>query len=412
MARPAVRLVSDQPRMVRRMRRPTHTFQLRTRPWQIQPFLLHPVLPGETMKSLVMQASVVSDPVKNKLIGWWNEYHFFYVKHRDLASRDELVSMHLKGTALATGRAAANVADTYTAKGGIDWMTLCLRRVVEEYFRDEDQVWDGFKIGNMPIAQVKQNSFLDSLISDTATDTPNELQDPSSDNSILSAYQEHYDKMRQMRMTDMSFDDWLKAHGVNGVQSPEPEDFYKPELLRSVREYTAPTNTVDPTTGIPTTALVWRHMIQAGKDRFFKEPGFIIGVTVARPKVYLGNQVGQAAAFLDEARLWLPALLRDEPYTSLKEFATSTGANGPLGTTPAAGYWVDLRDLFIYGDQFSNYALTGADNAVALPAADLNRLYPTAAMADGLFTAAANNLIRQDGVVRLHIAGTVGPDQT
>ena len=35
-------------------RSPRHTFQLRHRPFLLQPFMLAPVIPGETMKSLLL----------------------------------------------------------------------------------------------------------------------------------------------------------------------------------------------------------------------------------------------------------------------------------------------------------------------------------------------------------------------
>jgi hypothetical protein len=66
-------------------RNPQHRFYLETRPWQIQPFLIAPVLPGETMKNLLLQSRVVSDPLLASLTGWFCEYYFFYCKHRDLA---------------------------------------------------------------------------------------------------------------------------------------------------------------------------------------------------------------------------------------------------------------------------------------------------------------------------------------
>ena len=65
-------------------RGPRHSFNLRHRPFQIQPFLLAPVLPGETMKSLLLQSRAVTSPISNPLVGWWLEYYVFYVKHRDL----------------------------------------------------------------------------------------------------------------------------------------------------------------------------------------------------------------------------------------------------------------------------------------------------------------------------------------
>ena len=409
-------IVENAPRIVRKLRQPKHSYQVRTRPWQIQPFMIAPVLPGETLKSLRLQETVVSDPLKSKLIGWWHEHHWFYVKHRDLDARSDLIAMHLTGAALTPHKRVADSLDFYTTKNGVNWVELCLKRVTEEFFRNEGEAWDAFKVGNLPAASINQDSYLDSVIDDTIVPgTGNELQDPQSDDGIMATYLEHYNRMRQMRMTSMTFDDWLKSHGIRGVQTAEPEDMYKPEMLRSVREFVYPTNTVEPTTGAPTTAMVQRSAIRGDKDRFFKEPGFIIGVVVSRPKVYLSNQKGAATAALDEARLWLPALLRDEAYTSLREHVSGASADGPLGNVPTAGYWIDYRDLFLYGDQFVNFdiATAGDGSSVALPTAALQRRYASAAMADALFTSAAPaNQLRMDGVCQMSILGTVGPDQT
>ena len=48
-----------------------------------------------------------------------------------------------------------------------------------------------------------------------------------------------------------------------------------------------------------------------------------------------------------------------------------------------------------------------AGPVVALPEAGLNARYPTEAMIDGLFRATANNVIYQDGVMRMSILGTI-----
>ena len=87
---------------------------------------------------------------------------------------------------------------------------------------------------------------------------------------------------------------------------------------------------------------------------------------------------------------------------------------GPLPRGPSR-YWVDYRDLFIYGDQFANFDLqTSSDsNAVSLPSASLQKRYASATDADALFAAASpQNKIRQDGVVQLSIMGRAGPDMT
>ena len=131
---------------------------------------------------------------------------------------------------------------------------------------------------------------------------------------------------------------------------------------------------------------------------------FIFGVCVSRPKVYLSKQVGAASGALTDVFAWLPALLQDKPEISLREFAADTG---PLFGNTTNGYWFDIRDLFLYGDQFTNIALTETDNAyVALPTVGLNWRYPASADVDGLFKAASPaNKIRQDMICDLIIAG-------
>jgi len=89
-------VIGQPAQTARKMRSPSHQFNLAWRPWQIQPFMVAPVLPGETMKSMLLQARAVTDPIANGLIGWWLEHYVFYVKLRDLYARDKLTEMLLK----------------------------------------------------------------------------------------------------------------------------------------------------------------------------------------------------------------------------------------------------------------------------------------------------------------------------
>ena len=60
---------------------------------------------------------------------------------------------------------------------------------------------------------------------------------------------------------------------------------------------------------------------------------------------------------------------------------------GPLqGVQAAGGYWIDVRDLFVFGDQFVNYMQGAGDSTVTLPDTSLQLRYATAADADALFT--------------------------
>jgi len=399
-------------------RRPSHTFHVRSRPWQIQPFMIAPVLPGETMKSLLMQARVVSDPVNNPLIGWWNEYYFFYVKHRDLEARDLLTSMMLDQTTDLSSLDEADKIEHYhnkTTGDAIDWVDLCLTRVVDEYFRYEGENAATASIGNLPAAGVAVTNYLDSVVNDSdytdiSTDvdltstTPGEGDGTAAVKvSEIEAAMRMWEFQRHNNLTDMTYEDYLRTHGVS---IPSAAELHKPELIRFVRDWSYPTNTVDPSDGAPSSALSWSVAERADKDRFFREPGFIFGVSVVRPKVYMRNLTTAAVQMLDNAFAWLPAVMSTDAFTSLKKM---DAGEAPLSVN-TDDYWVDLKDLFLYGDQFINFALadTGA-NIIDLPLADLQKRYADSDDANSVFVdsdgSGGKNLIRQDGVVNLNILG-------
>lgn len=394
--------VQNLPASGRVMRRPKHSFQLRSRPWQIVPFMCAPVLPGETMKNFLHQARVVTDPVKHPLVGWWAEYYWFYVKHRDLAGSDDFQAMVLEygHDMSAYLRASSHDTDYYNFLGGVEWTKFCVQAVVNEYFRREGEVYSDHMLGNYYCASHNLDTALDSLANDADFDTSGSAHDGTETLEELDRMQQQWEFMRAYKLTEMSYEDFLKTYGVRVSKA----DINKPELLRYVRDWTYPTNTIDPSDGSPTSACSWAIQERGDKDRFFREPGFILGVSVIRPKVYFSSQKGGIHGLLSDALSWLPAIMRENPETSLRRVA-ATG--GPLpGLTD--DYWLDLRDLFVYGDQFVNFALSETNAAlVALPEAGGNWRYPTSAMADALFVSASPaNQIRQDGICQLTIAGT------
>lgn len=398
-------IVQGAQRTGRVTRRPRHTFEIRQKPFLIQPFMIAPVIPGETMKSLLLQSRVVTAPVKNPLVGWWQEYYFFYVKHRDLAGRDDFTEMmlDLDKDLTAYDQTVSASLPYYAAVGDRKWAQLCTDRIVETYFRADDEALTPL-IDNMSVAKVNMdgiaNSFtLDDNFIPPADETITVGVDDQISASEIDATMRMWQFQRANNLTDMDYEDYLATHGIT-VAKPE---LHIPELIRYVREWQYPSNTVDPATGIPSSAVSWAISQRADKDRFFREPGFIVGITLTRPKVYFGNQVGAAVGHLKTALDWLPAMMRDDPWTSLRKFA-ETGGPFPV-ISDANGYWLDLKDLFIYGDQFVNFDRSATDwSSVALPTAAGGVLYPASADIDALFTG-TSKLVSQDGVVQLEILG-------
>lgn len=429
----------------RLLRQPNHDWFTVSRPWDIQPVAIHPVVPGDTLVNMLMQVRAVTDPIVHRLSGWWNEYYLFYVKHTDIGTGDAKVettanairNMHLTNAALGLADATARLHNYKVGTDSVvDWVGLCMDQIVRWYFRDGEEGLTGYGgagVRNTSLykARVRDAMWLDSIkIEDVNPASQGDLSVGEDFNDVFvpAAFTTHYaqwEHMRQMKLLPdtVSFEDYLRSWGV-AVPKEEEEKLNKPELLRYVREWQYPSNTIDPTDGSATAAVSWGMQARADKPRRFPEPGFLVMVNVVRPKVYYGNQIRTAVSMLDDAYGWLPAILANDPYTSLIEYDHN---EGPISGIPnsADDYWVDRRDLFVRGDQFVNFdprdAITTAP-IVDLPASTgdnvLNFRYASDTDAQSLFVDADNSegltFVRQDGVVKFNIksAEHVAVDQT
>ena len=410
---PRVSIAPAYAALKRVQRRPQYPFQLRTRPFQLQPFLIAPVLPGETLQNLLIQARTVTDPIKHPLIGWWNEYYFFYVKHRDLefhAKHERFQGMVLDPAADLSDLHSVPDAKTYHA-WGLNWMRLALDTITEWYFRDEGEAHNVATLDGLPLVQYSGRNWTDSLTLnaskrtdrrvDLDLDADGDVQADEVDDALA-----HWQSLRDAGLVAMDYEDWIRTYGVAVREVEESPNLHKPELIRYIREWSYPSNTVEPTTGVPSSAVMWSTAQRADKKRFFKEPGFIIGLTVARPKVYLKNQKGSLTGGMDNVLTWLPAILQHQFERPFRAFDHDEGPLSGIFADAHAStdYWVDMRDLFLHGEQFLNFVPDANMSAVTLPSAVNQKRYPTAMDIDDLFAGTAKT-IRQDGVVHLGISG-------
>lgn len=432
---------SDAKAQPRKTRNPQHPFNIRSRPFEITPFMIAPVLPGETMSNLLMQSRVVSDPILNPLIGWWMEYYFVYVPLVALANGrsygipiTDVQDMFIDPAAdiaSATGLTqSANDATTYTYKGAMPWLNLCLQQIADDWFRDENDVDAGGAgyIENYPGAYRDRRNGFQSLLADNTTGDDDELPgvDPIEEQvAPLTGFTTEYDKweiLRDSGLTDVTYEDYLRAQGApveNQAETIDGVPIVRSELMRYIRKWSYPTNHVDPTDGTPTSALSYSVVERADKRRLFKHPGFLVGVTVCRPKIYLGSQKGSLVGLLKNYKAWPSVVLKDYPYTSLLK-VTHSATDGPLQNQATQDYWVDAKDLYLYGDQFVNYAMAVADNhGIAFPTdvasgPSAEDRIPTLAQVKSFFVDAAGtkNFFRQDGVVHLDIKSRIGGDTT
>ena len=415
----------EAPRTRRKPRSPVHDFNLRFRPFVLQPAVVAPVLPGDTLKNILCSYSAMTDPIKHPLIGWWMDWHYFYVPFRAMSIASDLEAMVLDpafGELGAGGDVAAD-PDMYHAEAGKPSFTYhALRAVVEEWFRNEGEDWlTNAHLDNVPQVGLKKFNAISSFVLDSASAEPDVLPGTSDadDNldeilgsglsaTFAGAY-DAYQALVAAQVVDITYDDWLRQYGV---RLPTPHTDPKPERLLSYSDWKFPSKAIDQTDGSIASAVHWRDRVKSDKDRKFKEPGIILGLASATPKIYLSKQDAAYSDHLTRSLDWLPAVLADQAFTSLKLFtANGAGAgSGPLNkTTIPADYYLDNRDLFVHGDQFINFDLTATDaNLVALPGANGKVRFVSSTDADNLFAVASPaNKIHCEGRTRLSFLSDV-----
>ena len=403
------------------LRYPKIPFQLRTRPFQIQPFCMMPVLPGETLKNTVLQSRVVTKPLKHSLVGWWNEYWLFYVPLRSIEQHIGTEFLSAMVTApgtynpatIRTAIGSSADAKYYHAAGGTNWLKAALGCVVEWYFRDEGEDWDDYALDGIPLAQIKSKSWLDSLtLNDNKSTRTDYDLDANNDGNLtareLVSGMEHYNAMREAGLAPADYEDWIRTFGVSvPARQDESQEVSRPEEIGHWSQWAYPVNTVEPSTGVPSAALSWVNAHRGDKDRLFKEPGFIIGVTCARPKVYIKDQLGGLGSFLETLENWLPAVSHRDFELGYKSFAANAGPLNnklPDGGAGWEAYWVDIRDLLVHGDEFINFAPDTPSRALSTFAPNGKHSYPTATTIDDLFSG-TDKFIQSDGVIDFAIAG-------
>lgn len=409
----------------RRIRVPSFNYHLKQRPWQIQPFFIAPVLPGDSVKNFLWKQTSVSDPVANRLIGWWQETHLFYVRVRDCfpGSADLVKSIFVDPNAnLSSIYGAASV--DYFHRYGVNWCKEATRLIVENYFRSDDEAPDDALIDNLWAATVGTDNWLDSVqlaaTRDVVADVPFDIgTDHIFTMHELEEKEKFYRLLQAGQLTDMTYEDYLATAGVH---IPTAELPGKPIHLRSIRNWTMPTNTVEPSTGVATTAMYWQLDGRHDKDFFVREPGFLIGLQVFRPKVYMSAVRGSLTAIMDTAMEWLPPIMQREqaggeaPYNSIVQLADTTGPLVGIGQD----YIVDVKDLLMYGEQFTNLDLSTVTgiNSIALPAAltaptpdVIAKRYPSKVMSQSVFVdnagAGTKQFIETDGRIDVTVAGMV-----
>lgn len=395
--------VQNRPRTGRRQtRRPRHNYAVEFMPYELAPFLIAPVGAGDSIKAIRFESRVLSDPLKNQVAGWWAEKYFFYVPLSvmgDDASTTDIAAQLVSNAEFAgqsgLDQTTRNWQYFRAGDGAVNWLHECYKPIVRSYFRREGEDWDEVtSAAGLALVGHYGKSFLDAV---------HDVSDFSG-GAVVDDYEGFWEAYQQIRAqklisADTTFEEYLRSQGVSvPAQLRETvTNKRKPELLKFVRQFTYPTNTVNPAAaGEQVSAVSWVVAERMDRRIFCNQPGFIVGLATVRPKVYSWDQASYGAGLLRTAREWLPNDTVDAPQNSLIKI-NSAGTEGVLAT--AGETVVDMAGLWALGDQFVDSSrapmMTG-------------RVYPLESDIKALFadTEGTHTWIQMDGTAAFSITGT------
>lgn len=364
----------------------------------LYPWMYHPVLPGETLKMISAKATVVSPPLAGPLTGAWLETFNFYVRLTDIDQ--ELGEMFIGGTTSSQYTRGADNNANFVKAGERNWCALAMQQIYRHFFLDEGEADRTLSHGVFETKLIKSD-WAESQVKLSDYDGADAL---ATEVDELTPQVQAFMAMRQMGMSEMSYDEYLKMYGVRTVTVEEG----KPEMLSYRRYFTKPSNVLDPATGAPTGAWYWNVDEKNDKPKMFKEPGFVISCAVVRPKVFDSVQVSSVCGSMWGFEDWFPVYTLDDPAAGIvKETLDDMSFLSLTGTTE---YYRDRRDLLYHGEQFNNRLQnhTVPEDASRVAGAtdqDLRGMY----LVDdtNLFASAGPTITDYDGIVSLNIAGHI-----
>lgn len=388
------------------------------KPFGLYPVMATPVLPGETMESFQMKRRVISMPIRHPLFGCWLETWLVYVKLTDIAP--ELATMFLSQDMATTGFTAGSSSDRFFVRAGqIDYLRLAVNKIWDHYFADESEKGVAPPtIDGVPLVKRRAYDWTHNLMF-----TPDDLvvEDlPSNPEGQLTGL----DLATMMGMSELTYSKYLQQFGVSSQSAAVVQS--APEILRYTQGWVTPVNQIDPSSGAPSSAWAWSDDVTSDKAKRFDEPGFLICLQSARPKMltdalrysYLGNMWGFADFF--------PSYNLADPAAGIKQVMSDDpaflDAFGPDGGS-ALGMLYDHRDILSRGEQFVNdwagpYRLPTISTQRAptdtTPVQTIRGLYPSEADVNAIWTEAtaetpndARRRFYYEGIASVTIRGHV-----
>lgn len=330
----------------RGVRSPSYDYANLSIPYMtLNPVMIAPVLPGDTVKALSFMANIHTDAaLAGGLVGAWFESWHFYCRIGDLPDA-------------ADYRAALVGAGAFPSAAMI--RLSCMEAIYKGHFMDEEEDY-GTITGDAWFLKYPGSGWWQSAADQAAMDSIPGGSDEWEGQWHI------YQQMRRSRLTTATFEEYLAMQGIAvppQLRHEHDPEMKVPELLRYSREFAYPQFAGVDGEGNRIFQLRWFINDRLDRARFCAEPGFLVSCIAVRPKVYQQPQATFDALDLMRApEAWAPTALDTDPHVTLDTIPGAVFGD----TVGGAAAWVDRRDLLLYGD-----ALVGDAPPPAINLADL-----------------------------------------
>lgn len=164
---------------------------------------------------------------------------------------------------LPTDVSNSTVGSNYWGGRGHNWFKKVRDTITKFWFREPDERSEVHELrSGRPLVKMSQESWWDSITLDASMPSDSEGTGFEDEERLRNIWE----YLRGQSFLKMSYEDFLQSYGVRS----KTVNSKRPELLRIIKDWQLPTNTVDPLSGNVSTAVSWSISESADKDRFLK----------------------------------------------------------------------------------------------------------------------------------------------
>lgn len=359
-------------------------------PFGLYPAFAAPLMAGESVQLVNLRGTMISQPLANPLSGGWLEAWIASVPISGLDKSDPQTGTW-KGlvndvTPVTTGlTAAAQDVQFFTNVGQIDFIKQAYDLLVSEFFQAPGTTAPTGLDGNVVSLPVVGSDWAQNLQVIPATATVATWPEKSVSVDLVGM---DLDTERTLVEAE-NYREWVQEYGVG---DPEPKTYGGPRIHRYFRQWVQPSNTIDPSNGVPRASHVFAYRLGLRKGFVVREPSILLVLWTYRPQTFRRSFLGSYIGRMSGLKEWVPprgnaawsTINGDDP---LFPATFDTGA-------PASDYAFDRSDIWAMGETFINRAdasnpypppsvgagITNADTA------SMRSRYPTLAEVKALFS--------------------------